>query len=61
MKIYVAYEKNKMRLPIAVAESPGELAALTGKSRNVIESVISRWRRGDVKNPCYACVEVEDD
>lgn len=60
-KIYIAYAKDKARLPIAVADSPGELARITGRSRGGIESVISKFRRGLIQNPGYVCVEVEDE
>lgn len=61
MKIYIAYEKGRQRLPIAVANSPAELARLTQRERSTIESVISKWRHGKIKNPQYACVEVDDE
>lgn len=61
MKIYIAYTKDEIRLPIAVANSTTELARLTGRSKSGIESVISKWRMGKVKNPSSACVEVEDE
>lgn len=61
MKIYIAYEKNRERTPVAVADSATELARLTGRPRSSVDSVISKWRKGKIKNPRYACVEVEDE
>lgn len=45
MKLYMKVTKDKYELPLAVAESAGELAALTGVDKNVILSSISHKRR----------------
>ena len=61
MIVYVAYAREWPYLPIAVADSPGELAALLGIRRNLINSAISRLKRGDVKTSPYHRVEVEEE
>lgn len=39
--VYVAYSKDKYKLPIFVADSPKELSAAVGVDTNTISSVIS--------------------
>nr|DAP38879.1 MAG TPA: hypothetical protein [Bacteriophage sp.] len=39
--VYVAYSKDKYKLPIFVADSPRELSAVVGVDTNTISSVIS--------------------
>jgi pyruvate kinase len=41
MTVYVKYDRKPPKLPVAVADSDEELAAMVGKSVNVIRSSIS--------------------
>lgn len=41
MVVYVKYDRKPPKLPVAVADSDEELAAMVGKSVNVIRSSIS--------------------
>ena len=41
MVVYVKYDRYPPKLPVAVADSDEELAAIVGKSVNVIRSSIS--------------------
>ena len=41
MVVYVKYDRYPPKLPVAVADSDEELAAMIGKSVNVIRSSIS--------------------
>lgn len=45
MKLYMKATKDEYELPLAVAESAGELAELTGVDKKVIISSISHKRR----------------
>ncbi len=60
IKIYMKVTKDRYSLPVAVADSPKELAALCGVSPNAIYSGFSHEKKGDWKSP-YVKVEVEDD
>lgn len=55
MKLYVKYSLDKYELPIAVADSPKELAKMVGTTANVVSSSITHKRRG------YAVVETKED
>lgn len=41
MKLYIAVSRDKYKLPIAVADSAGELAKMVGVTKNNILSSIS--------------------
>lgn len=60
-KIYMAVTKDALSLPLAVADSPKELAELRGVKKETIRSLVSRWRTGKVKRSGYIVVEVEED
>ena len=57
-RLYMAVTKDRLSLPLAVADSAAELARLRGA--NILCS-ISRWKKGTVRCPGYIVVEVEDD
>lgn len=54
MTLYLRTTNDKYELPIAVAESPTELAKLLGTSEGSVSSSISKKHRGWFK------IEVED-
>ena len=60
MTIYMKVTKDRYSLPVAVADSPKELAALCGVSPNAIYLGLSHEKRGDWKSP-YVKVVVDDD
>ena len=60
MTIYMKVTKDRYSLPVAVADSPKELAALCGVSPNAIYSGFSHEKKGDWKSP-YVKVVVDDD
>ena len=60
IKIYMKVTKDRYSLPVAVADSAKELAALCGVSPNAIYSGFSHEKRGDWKSP-YVKVVVDDD
>lgn len=54
MKLYLKVTRDKYELPVAVAESPKELAIMLGTTKNNVLSSISKKRR------TWVMVEVED-
>ena len=59
--VWVAYQKEKPYLPIAVADTSVELAETLGISENNIRSVVSKHRHGKIKRPRYMCVYVGEE
>lgn len=57
--IWVAYQKDPPGLPIATAESAGQLARIMGVSVSTVTAAAMRGNR--FKHNTYARVEVEDD
>lgn len=55
MTLYVKYSKEPPGLPIAVAESAGELAEMTGMTKESIYSLISK------KRPYIAKIEIQEE
>ena len=55
MRLYVKTTRDKYELPVAVSESPTELAKMLGTSAAVVSSSISHRRRG------WAVVEVDPE
>ena len=55
MKLYLKTTTDDLELPIAVAESPGELAKMLGTTKGSVNSCIARHHSGWFK------VEVEDE
>lgn len=55
MKVYIKYDRHKPHLPVAIADSDEELAAMVGKSVNVIRSSISHglqtYQRIEIGDP----------
>lgn len=60
-KIYMEVTRDALSLPLAVADSPAELARLRGAKRENIRCAITRWKKGTVRCPGYIVVEVDDD
>ena len=61
MKLYMEVSRDKYSLPLTIADSPTELAKMTGKRRENILCAISRYKNGEVKIPSFIVVEVEDE
>ena len=55
MTVYVKYDRAKPHLPVAIADTKEELAAMIGVSLNTIRSSLSHGVN------TFAEVEVEDD
>ena len=59
MTLYIKVTQDKFELPIAVADTAGELAKMVGTSRNTVYSSI--WQEQKGKNwSSYKKVEVEE-
>lgn len=56
--VWVAYQQEPPRLPIAIADTAHELARKLGVRVNNIESLASKARRGKIKNARYMCVYI---
>ena len=59
-KIWIAYDDTPERLPIAIADSPKELARLVGSRSQTISSKACDFHRGRTKNSKYVYVEVKE-
>lgn len=58
--LYILVSKDKLELPLAVADSPAELGRMIGVSKSTIDSSISHAKRKG-KWCRYIKVKVEDD
>lgn len=61
MKIYMAVTKDEYQLPLAVADSPTELAQICSVNVSTVNTIVSRWRRGIIQKPRYVYVEIGDE
>lgn len=61
VRLYMAVTRDALSLPLAVADSPAELARPRGAKRENIRCAITRWKKGTVRCPGYIVVEVDDD
>lgn len=59
-KLYIAVSIDEFELPYAVADSLGELAEMTGSTKNIIASSISHGKK-DKNYRRYQRVIIEDD
>lgn len=55
--LWVAYSRAPLRLPVAVADSPGELAKLMGVKKSSVLSTVSRFK----ESGRFAKIEIEED
>lgn len=60
MFVYMKVTKDKYELPIAVANTVRELAAILGISENCISSSMSHERAGKSISP-YKKIEIEEE
>lgn len=58
--VWVAYGKDRAKLPIAVADTAGGLACLVGTSKNNVESQASKLRKGILKEGQYQRVRIAE-
>ena len=59
-KLYLYVTDDRYELPLIVADSVPELSRITGKSINVIHSMISKYNKGKIKRSRFLSVELEE-
>lgn len=59
MKVYMQVTKDKYELPLVIADSPSELARMTGRGKNNVLSTIAHGKTGKIKKPSFISVEIE--
>lgn len=61
--VWVAYQKKKPHLPIAVADTARELAKILGGPYSSIESYVCKYRRGmiNTEHPLYMRVYIDEE
>ena len=61
MKLYLAITPDRYELPLAVCDSPGELARCYGVSKSCVLSNITHGDSGKVRGAKFIRTEVEED
>ena len=61
MKLWLKITSDELELPVAVAETAGELSKMLGVSKNSIYASYSRFRNGDRTTSIYREVDIQDD
>lgn len=61
MTLYIKVTNDKYELPVAVADSPSELAIMLGLKRQTLWSIFSRVRKGEYRYKIYQIVEIEEE
>lgn len=60
MNVYMKVSRDKYELPIAIADTVGELAAMTGTTKESIFSNISHQQSGSIRNGSFKKVDIGD-
>ena len=61
MTLYIKVTNDKYELPVAVADSPSELAIMLGLKRQTLWSIFSRVRKGEYRYKIYQTVEIDEE
>lgn len=61
MTLYIKVTNDKYELPVAVADSPSELAIMLGLKRQTLWSIFSRVRKGEYRYKIYQIVEIDEE
>ena len=61
MKLWVATSRDGYAFPIAVADTAGELARMTGANEKTIRSIAARNKTGQYKEGKYWCIECDEE
>lgn len=61
MKLYMEVTSDEYELPVAVAESPKELAEMTNVNSSAIRSAVCHMKMPGRKRSKYVRLEVEDE
>lgn len=58
--VWMKISKDRLELPLAVADTARELAEICNTSPQCIMSVVSKGKKGVLKNPGFVKIEIED-
>lgn len=61
MRVFIKVTRDKYEFPLAIADSPSELARITGDNKATIASTLSHFRHGHYKHPQYQEVEIDEE
>ena len=61
MTLYLRVTNDEYELPMAVADSPSELALMLGLKRQTLWSIFSRVRKGEYRYKIYQIVEIDEE
>lgn len=61
MNIYMRVTSDEIELPVAVADSVGELAKMLNVKRSSLVSIFSKVRNGSNRFKCYKIVEIDEE
>lgn len=61
MTLYLRVTNDEYELPMAVADSPSELAIMLGLKRQTLWSIFSRIRKGEYRYKIYQIVEIDEE
>lgn len=59
--VWMKVSKDRLELPLAIADTAGELAKICNTSPDCIMSIVSKSKKGIIKNPGFVKIEIEDD
>lgn len=60
MDVWIKVSADKYELPVAIADTPLELARLCGTTANTISSTWSHYKKGKIKKSSYVKVRLEE-
>ena len=61
MKLYLQVTRDKYELPLAIADSPAELARITGAKPATVASTLSHYRHGRYTRTQFVEVEIDEE
>ena len=61
MTLYLRVTNDEYELPMAVADSPSELAIMLGLKRQTLWSIFSRVSKGEYRYKIYQIVEIDEE
>ena len=61
MKVYMEVTQDEYELPLAIADSPAELARMCGVNPNAVSSAISHWKSGKHPRSRFIVVKIDEE
>ena len=61
MALYMKVTDDEYELPVAIADSAGELATMLGKSKYTVRSAFQRVKKGIVEHSTYVIVDDKEN